>query len=89
MRKLVDDLVARGMAYANPMSRWTCVPLLVPKPGAQFRFTADLQPVNIFTVRHQLPMLNPDQELSGLFGPVYFANLDISHGYWQLQLALL
>ena len=88
MRKFVDDLVADG----NPTSRWECAPLLVPKPGAQFRFTVDLHPVNIFTVRHYFPMPNLEKELSGLSGAVHFANFanfDIPHGYWQLLLALL
>ena len=89
MRELVNDLVAHGMAYANPTSKWACAPLLMPKPGARFRFTVDLQPVNIFTVRHNFPMPNLEHELSGLKDAMYFANFDMSHGYRQLLLALL
>ena len=81
MRKLVDELVNHGMAYANLTSRWACAPLLVPTHGAQFRFTVDLHPVNIFKVRHQLPIPNHEEELSRLSDAVYFASFDMSHGY--------
>jgi len=89
MRKFVDDLVANGMAYPNPTSRWACAPLLVPKPGALFRFTVDLKPVNVFTIKHQYPMPNLEHELSELKDAVFFANFDMSHGYWQLLLSLI
>lgn len=89
MRKFVDDLVAHGMAYPNPTFRWACTALPVLKPGAQFRFKVKLQPVNVFTVRHQIPIPDLKQELSDLTGVVYFTNFDVSHGYYQLHLALL
>ena len=89
MRDFASDLVSNGLAYPNPTSKWACAPLLVPKPGARFRFTVDLQAVNVSTVRHQYPMPNLEQELSGLAGAVYFANFEMSHGYWQFPLALL
>ena len=85
----VKDLVAHGMAYANPTSKWACAPLLVPKPGALYRFTVDLQPVNIFTVRHHFPMPVLEHMFLRLSGSRYFANFDMSHGYWQLLLDLL
>ena len=34
-------------------------------------------------------MPNLEQDLSSLAGAVYFANFDMSHGYWQLLLAQL
>ena len=82
MRDFVNDLLPNGLAYPNPKSKWACAPLLVSKPGARFRFTVDLQPVNVFMVRHQYPMPNLEQDLSGLAGAVYFSNFDMSHGYW-------
>lgn len=41
-------------------------PSLVPKPGAKFRFTVDLRPVNWYTVQHHFPMPNLEHsEASG------------------------
>lgn len=87
LSKFVTTLVQCKMAYFNPTSSWACAPLLVPKPGAaQFRFTVDLRLVNRFTVKHQFPMPNLEQELTRLGGARYFARWDLSHCYWQLPL---
>lgn len=86
---MFGDLLADGMAYRTPTSRWACTLQLVPKPRARFRFTVDLQPVNVFTIRHQFSRSTLEHELSGLSGAVYFSIFDTSHGYWQLLLALL
>lgn len=65
LSSMVEDLVANGLAYSNPSSPWALAPLLVPKPSpAKFRFTVDLRPGNQFTVKHQFPMLNFEQELT-------------------------
>lgn len=59
----------------------------MPKPGpAKFLLTVDLRPVNRFTVKHQLLMLNIEQELTKRARANYFAKFDLSHGYWQLPL---
>jgi hypothetical protein len=76
------------MAYAKPTSPWACATLLVPNPGpSKFRFTVDLRPVNRFTVKHQFPMPNIEQELTRLSGSKFYATFDLCHGYWQLPLA--
>lgn len=86
--KFVDSLVKYGMTYPNPTSPWACAPLLVPKPGpAKYRFTVDLRPIIKYTIRHQYPMPNLEQELTKLTGSKYYATFDFSHGYWQLPLA--
>lgn len=86
---MVKKLVEHGMAYPNPTSAWACAPLLVAKPGpAQFRFTVDLRPVNRFTVKQQYPMPNIEQELGRMAGSRFFATMDLSHCYWQLELDL-
>jgi hypothetical protein len=88
LSKWVTGLVRCGMAYSNPTSPWVCAPLLVPKPGpARYRFTVDLRPVNKYTVRHQYPVPNLENELAKLAGSRYYAMLDLSHGYWQLALS--
>lgn len=89
MRKFVDDLVANGLAYANPTSKWACAPLLVPKIGGPYRFTIDIRPVNLFTIKHHFPMPNLDIEITKVKSSKYFANFDMSHGYWQLLLDVM
>ena len=66
MRYFFNDLVANGMAYPNPTSKRACASLIFLKPGAQLRFTVDLQPLKIFTVRHSFPIQILWIEISGL-----------------------
>lgn len=88
LSNFVEKLVNAGMAYPNPTSPWASAPLLVPKPGpAAFRFTVDLRPVNRFTIRHQFPMPNLEQELTKTAGSTIYSTFDFSHSYWQLPLA--
>lgn len=87
LSNMVNKLVENGLAYPNPTSPWASAPLLVPKPGpAKFRFTVDLRPINRFTVKHQFPMPNIEQELTKVAGSVHFGTFDLSHCYWQLPL---
>lgn len=91
-RKFLWDMISRllrcGMIVPNPSASWACAPLLVPKPGpTRFRFTVDLHPVNIYTVRHHFPMPNIEQELTSGSSSKVFPKFDLSHGYWQFSLA--
>lgn len=87
MEDVVGKLIKAGMVYPNPTARWASPPLIVPKPGAaRFRFTVDLRAVNCFTIRHHFPMPLLDNELTKLKGSKFFADFDLSHGYWQLLL---
>ena len=73
MRKFVVDLVANGLAYANPTSNWACAPLLVPKIGGPYQFTIEIWPVNIFKIMHLFPMPNLDNEITNVKSSKYFA----------------
>eukprot|EP00178_Gracilaria_changii_P000257 TRINITY_DN1027_c0_g1_i1.p2 TRINITY_DN1027_c0_g1~~TRINITY_DN1027_c0_g1_i1.p2 ORF type:complete len:1106 (+),score=114.18 TRINITY_DN1027_c0_g1_i1:5972-9289(+) len=87
LQKFVSELIRAGMVYPNPSSPWASAPLIVPKPGpARFRFTVDLRPINRYTIRHQYPMPNIEQELLKLAESQFFATFDLSHGYWQFPL---
>lgn len=75
------------MVNSNPTSPWSSAPLLVHKPGPdKFRFTVELRSVNRFTIQHQFPMPNVEQETHSLPGSRCYATFDLSHGYWQLPL---
>lgn len=86
-RIFLAKLVKDGMANNNPTSPSACAALLVPNPGlVVFSFTVDLRPVNRFTISHQIPMPNLEQELTKIAGSKIYSTADFSHGYRQLQL---
>eukprot|EP00171_Calliarthron_tuberculosum_P003723 IDg3723t1 len=88
LKNMTSTLIHAGMAYENPTAEWASAPLLVPKTGtSKFRFTVDLRLVNSFTKQHHFPMPRLETELTKLAGSKCFANFDLSHGYWQLELA--
>ena len=86
LKDFVEKLVAHGLVYANPTSKWACAPLLVPKEGGPFRFTTDIRPVNLYTIKHHYPMPNLENEFTKLQGSTVYANFDMANGYWQLLL---
>lgn len=87
MRTFVAEPMEASMVYSNTTAAWAAAPLLVPKQGPKkLRFTVDPRPVNKYTVRHQYPMPNLEQEISRLSGAGCFATFHLSHGYWQLPL---
>lgn len=65
------------------------MPLLVPKPGALYRFTAYIRLENKFTIKYQYPLPSLTQELTKVALSLYFADVDFLHGCWQLALALM
>ena len=77
------------MVYPNPTSPWASAPLLVPKPPDTFRFTVDLRGVNKYTVKHQYPMPNLEQELTKVGRSKFYAEFDVNNCYWQFLVALL
>lgn len=83
----MDELESYGMIYANPSSKWACVPLVVPKPGpAQWRFTVDLRPVKKSTVPFAFQMPVVDQELTKVAKSKYYCGVDFTMSYCQLPL---
>lgn len=47
-----------------------------------------MRPLNVFTIKHQLPMPNIEHELVELCKSTVYAGFDMSHSYWKLMLAL-
>lgn len=83
----MEELQSSGIVYPNPFSAWACSPLIVPKPGpSHWRFSADLKPVNHFTVPFQYPIPVVEHELTNTCKSKFFANVDFTHSYWQLRL---
>jgi hypothetical protein len=88
LKQFVDAHIDFGLVYRNLSATWCSAALLVPKPGpAGFRFTVDLRPVNQQTIPFAWPMPHIESELSSVHGSSRFCTFDLSHGYWQLELA--
>lgn len=81
---IVALLVTAAIDYFNPNATWAYEPPLVPKEDpAMFRFTVDLRPANLFTLKHQFPMPYLEQELEKLTYSPFFSIFDLLYGYSQ------
>lgn len=75
------------MAYANPTSTWAHALLLIPRDRSErLCSTVDMRLGNKFTEKYCFQMPTVEQELYSVAGSKYFANIDLSHSYWQLLL---
>lgn len=88
LKKTCNELVDLGFIYRNPTSNWACAPVIVPKPGPEeFRFTTDLNRVNIQTKKNMWSMPHADAMLPRTSGAKLFFLLDFLHGYWQFAMS--
>ena len=84
LRKLMKQLIDLDYIYPNPKAKWALAPDLVPKPGPDgSRFTGDLRPINKWTILECFRMPNVDQELEKSKESKFYADFDMTHGYWQ------
>ena len=72
----------------NQKARWGSPALAVTKLGSsKLRFTVDLRGPNARTVPITSAMSHLDSHLQDIEGSTCFANLDLTHGYWQVPLS--
>ena len=68
-----------------PVSPYSSSILLIPKQDRSVRFGIDFQKVKV-TEFDAEPMLNIQEVIDKLSGNKYFTKVDLSKGYWQVEL---
>lgn len=87
MPKLVGMVLEVCLVYPNPAAKCSGAPNLVPKPEpAEWRFAADLRPVNMYTPTLHFLMPLIEAELNKGSGVKVFRKFDMKHGYRRLLL---
>ncbi|KAE9067004.1 hypothetical protein PF007_g28235 [Phytophthora fragariae] len=92
LERHVGKLLASGLVYRNPRSRWASAPRIVRKkeqdtdPTADPRMTIDTRSVNDKTDAMPWPMPILEIIIGELEGATVFFSLDWFRGYWQLPL---
>lgn len=83
----VQQLEKVAAMYKNSAACWASPALAVPKPGTdKLRFTVELRATNARTIPLQSDMPHLDSLLQNCSGSEYFADIDFTHGYWQIPL---
>ena len=65
--------------YSSPV-------VLVPKKDGSVRFCIDFRKLNKVTEFDAEPMPNMEEVINRLSGHKYFTKIDLSKGYWQVEL---
>ncbi len=84
--KLIDSLLAQDVVRPST-SPWASAVTLVKKKDNSLRFCIDYRPINGLTEKDPFPIPRMDEMLAALAGKRFFATLDLSSSYWQIEVA--
>ena len=67
-------------------SAWASPVVLVPKKDGNLRFCVDYRKINTVTKKDVYPLPRVDDILDTLGKAKYFSTLDLTSGYWQIEM---
>ena len=81
-----EKMLANGVIEESS-SPWCSPVVLARKRDGSIRFCVDLRAVNSVTRPVAYPLPRIDEALDGLSGAKFFTTLDMTSGYWQVEIA--
>ena len=81
----VEDMLAQDIIEVGH-SPWAEPVVMVRKKDGNWRFCIDYRALNSVTVKDAHPLPRTDDTLDALGGSAVFSTMDLSSGYWQVQL---
>jgi hypothetical protein len=81
----VENLLERGLIEESD-SPWASPIVLVKKKDGSQRMCVDYRKLNSFTIKDAFPIPRIDDTLDSLAGAAWFSTLDMSSGYWQVEM---
>ena len=82
----VQDMLRRGMTQ-HPQNTYSAPIVMVPRKDASNRFCVDYRYLNEVTKEDAQSISKIDQTLDALKGAQWFSILDLTSGYWQVEVA--
>lgn len=87
MHKQIEEMVKQGVVSPS-RSPWASPVVLVPKKDGTIRFAIDYRKLNEVTKKEVYALSRIDDTLDALGGAKFFTTLDLTSGYWQVDIAL-
>ncbi len=81
----IQGLLDRGLISPSD-SPWSSQVTLAMKKDGKYRLCLDLRKVNALTKKDSYPLPRIDDSIDALSGAQWFCTLDLSSGYWQVEL---
>lgn len=85
-RKQVQEMLQKGVIERSD-SPWASAYVVVKKKTGDLRICIDFRRLNDVTKKCSYPLPNAEDCLEPLAGNVYFTQLDLASGYWQIPLS--
>ena len=85
VRKYVAELMEQGVVRPSH-SPWGAGVVLVPKKDGGTRFCVDYRRLNAVTKKDVHPLPRIDATLDLLGGSIYFTAMDLTAGFWQVDM---
>ena len=85
IERQVQELRAQGLIREG-YGAWSSPVVLVQKKDGSWRFCVDYRKLNDSTHKDAYPLPRIDDSLDALGGSKYFSTLDLTSGYWQVEL---
>lgn len=80
----VDEMLREDIIQPS-QSPWASPVVLVKKKDGTLRFCVDYRRLNSVTKKDVYPLPRIDDALDRLCGAKYFSSMDLTSGYWQIQ----
>lgn len=81
----VNEMLDKGLIEPSH-SPWAAPVVMVRKKDGSWRFCVDYRGLNAVTTKDAHPLPRTDDTLDALRGSSVFTTMDLSSGYWQVQL---
>ena len=84
--KEITNMLERDIIEAS-CSPWASPIVLAKKTDGSTRFCLDYRKLNAVTIKDSYPLPRIDDTLDALVGSQWFSTLDLSSGYWQVEVS--
>lgn len=85
LKKMTDEMLTHGLIRQS-ISPWASPVVMVKKPDGSYRLCCDWRGLNAVTKKDSTPLPRIDDIFQRLHGAQYFTKIDLTSGFWQIEM---